>query len=279
MKSAYSTNNTGRARFTAGLAITALAMSSACRGGSTSSIEPGTFSAPEADQAVAVDENHFYAIDNAEIGKYEKTSGKRIGGWKGAEGGPIIHLNSGIVIDGQLFCAHSNYPGIPMVGSIEIWDTGTMEHVGSHSFGINAGSTTWIDFRDDHWYVAFVHYSRFAAQLGTDPRWSTLIKFDREWRPIESWVYPPGVLKRFNPHSNSGGAFGPDGLIYATGHDRPEIYVLDFPKAGSVLEYVETIEVDCEGQGIAWDPSDPWVLWVMRRSDSTVIPTRIERGE
>ncbi len=254
-------------------------MSSACLGGSTSSIELGTFSAPEADQAVAVDQEHFYAIDNAEIGKYEKTTGKRVGGWKGEQGGPIIHLNSGIVIEGKLTCAHSNFPGIPMVGSIEIWDTETMEHVGSHSFGINAGSTTWIDFRDDHWYVAFVHYSRFAAQLGTDPRWSTLIKFDREWRPLESWVYPSQVLKRFNPHSNSGGAFGPDGLIYATGHDRPEIYVLDFPEAGSVLEYVDTIEVNCEGQGIAWDPSEPWVLWVMRRSDSTIIPTRIERGE
>jgi hypothetical protein len=262
-----------------GLAIAVLTMSSACQGGSTSSIELGPFSAPEADQAVAVDQEHFYAIDNAEIGKYEKSTGKRVGGWKGEEGGPIIHLNSGIVIDGRLYCAHSNYPGIPMVGSIEIWDTETMEHVGSHSFGINAGSTTWIDFKDDHWYVAFVHYSKFAAQLGTDPRWSTLIKYDREWRPLESWVYPSQVLKRLDPYSNSGGAFGPDGLIYATGHDRPEIYVLDFPKAGSVLEYVETIEVNCEGQGIAWDPSDPWVLWVMRRSDSTIIPTRIEREE
>lgn len=279
MKSAHRTNNTGSTRFTAGLLIAVLTMSSACQGESTSSVEPGAFSAPEADQAVAVDREHFYAIDNTEIGKYEKATGKRVGGWKGEEGGPIIHLNSGIVIDGQLYCAHSNYPGIPMVGSIEIWDTETMEHVGSHSFGINAGSTTWIDFKDDHWYVAFVHYARFAAQLGTDPRWSTLIKFDREWRPIESWVYPAKALKRFNPHSNSGGAFGPDGLIYATGHDRPEIYVLDFPEAGSVLEYVDTIEVNCEGQGIAWDPSDPWVLWVMRRSDSTIIPTRIRRGE
>ena len=260
-----------------GLGITVLAMSSACPGGSSSAVELGTFSAPEADQAVAVDGRHFYAIDNTEIGKYDKKTGERIDGWKGEEGGPIIHLNSGIVIDGQLYCAHSNYPGIPMVGSIEIWDTETMEHVGSHSFGINAGSTTWIDFRDDDWYVAFVHYARFAAQLGTDPRWSTLIKFDREWRPLESWVYPSQVLKRFNPHSNSGGAFGPDGLIYAMGHDRPEIYVLDFPKAGSVLEYVDTIEVNCEGQGIAWDPSEPWRKRVTRQSLQPKPLTRIER--
>jgi hypothetical protein len=254
-------------------------LSSACLGGSRSAVELGQFNAPEADQAVAVDQEHFYAIDNAEIGKYDKATGERVGGWKGDEGGPIIHLNSGIVIDGRLTCAHSNYPGIPMVGSIEIWDTETMEHGASHSFGINAGSTTLIDFKDGYWYVAFVHYAKFAAQLGTDPRWSTLIKFDSEWRAIESWVYPPEVLERFNPYSNSGGAFGPDGLIYATGHDRPEIYVLRFPEAGSVLEHVETIEVNSEGQGIAWDPSDPWVLYVMRRSDSTILPTRIGRGE
>ena len=279
MRSVHKTNNAGPARFTAGLVIAVLALNSACLGGAASTVELGSFSAPEADQAVAVDQEHFYAIDNAEIGKYEKTTGKRVGGWKGEEGGPIIHLNSGIVIDGKLTCAHSNYPGIPMVGSIEIWDTETMEHVDSHSFGINAGSTTWIDYQDGHWYVAFVHYAKFATQMGTDPRWSTLIKFDPEWRPLESWVYPSEVLKRFNPHSNSGGAFGPDGLIYATGHDRPEIYVLKFPQAGSVLEYVETIDVNCEGQGIAWDPSEPWVLYVMRRSDSTIIPTRIKREE
>jgi hypothetical protein len=230
-------------------------MNGACLNGATSAVELGRFIVAEADQAVAVDKEHFYAIDNHEIGKYEKATGIRVGGWKGEDGGPIIHLNSGIVIDGKLYCAHSNYPGIPMVGSIEIWDTESMEHIDSHSFGINAGSTTWIDFRDGHWFVAFVHYSRFAAELGTDPRWSTLIKFDQEWRPLESWVYPPEVLKRFIPHSNSGGAFGPDGRVYTTGHDRPEVYVLDFPKAGSVLELVATIEVDCEGQGIAWGPS------------------------
>lgn len=253
--------------------------SSACLNAKTTAVSLRKFTVPEADQGVAVDEKYFYAIDNYEIGKYDKKTGERVGHWKGDEGGPIIHLNSGIVIDGKLYCAHSNYPGIPMVGSIEIWDTETMEHIGNHSFGIYAGSTTWVDFVDGYWYVAFVHYGKFTIELDTDPRWSTLIKFDKDWQQVEAWVYPPEVMKRFSPYSNSGGAFGPDGLIYATGHDLGEVYVLKLPKAGSVLEYVETFTVDSEGQGIAWDKSEPWVLYVMRRHDLQIIPTKVMKEE
>ena len=42
------------------------------------------FSADEATQGVAVDERHFYAISNRRIGKYDKESGARVGGWEGA---------------------------------------------------------------------------------------------------------------------------------------------------------------------------------------------------
>ena len=94
------------------------------------------FATEEATQGVAVDENFFYAISNRRIGKYDKHTGQRVGGWEGEPTGPIIHLDSGIVRDGLLSCAHSNYPGVPMVSSVEVFDTETLEHVGSHSFGI-----------------------------------------------------------------------------------------------------------------------------------------------
>ena len=58
---------------------------------------------------------------------------------------PIIHLDSGVIVDGKLYCAHSNYPGIPMTSSIEVWDPSTLEHIESHSFGIFRGSCTWVD--------------------------------------------------------------------------------------------------------------------------------------
>ena len=237
--------------------------------------EIGRFKAVEADQAVAVDEHFFYAIDNHDIGKYEKLTGRRVGGWHGEDGGPVIHLNSGVVKDGKLYCAHSNYPGTPMVSSIEVWDTETMEHVASHSFGIYAGSCTWLDFLDGYTWVAFVHYGRFSVELGTDPRWTTIIKFDEGWQQQEAWVFPQSVLKRFSPYSNSGGAWGPGGYIYATGHDLPELYVLKLPEAGSVLELVETIAVTNSGQGIAWDRSDPGVLYSIERENAEVIVSRI----
>ncbi len=104
-------------------------------------------------QAIAVDSDCFYAIGNSSVAKYRRESGARITGWECPEGKPLIHLNSGVVLDGRLYCAHSNYPAVPMTGSIEIWDTGTMNHVGSHSFGIGMGSTTWADFYREHWYV------------------------------------------------------------------------------------------------------------------------------
>ncbi|MFB6097537.1 MAG: hypothetical protein ABEK84_00165, partial [Salinibacter sp.] len=89
-------------------------------------VKGGQFSAPEAFQAVAVDDEYVYAIDSHAIGKYDKTTGKRVDRWTAAEEGPIHHLNSGVVIDDTLYCAHSNFPEVPMVSSIELWDVETM---------------------------------------------------------------------------------------------------------------------------------------------------------
>lgn len=109
------------------------------------------FAAPEAVQGVAVDERYFYAIANRAIGKYDKKTGQRVKKWEDAAGGPFIHLDSGVVIDRLLYCAHSNSPEIPMASSIEIFDTVTLNHVGSHSFGIFGDSATWINRWDGYW--------------------------------------------------------------------------------------------------------------------------------
>ena len=94
------------------------------------------YDAPEAGQAVAIDERHFYAIVNSMIAKYDRETGKRVAVWKSDAERPLRHLNSGIVRDGKLYCANSNYPQWPEASSVEIWDTKTMEHIGSHSLGI-----------------------------------------------------------------------------------------------------------------------------------------------
>jgi hypothetical protein len=75
--------------------------------------------------------------------------------------------------------------------------------------------------------------------------------------------------------SVSGGSWGPDGLLYVTGHDHPEVYAVRLPKAGSMLEHVETIPFAVEGQGIAWDRSQPGVLYGINRSKGEVVAARL----
>ena len=233
------------------------------------------FSAEEARQGIAVDDRHFYAISNRRIGKYDKQSGERVGSWEGAPDGPIIHLDSGIVLDGRLYCAHSIYPGVPMVSSIEVFETGTLEHVESHSFGIFGGSATWVDRADGHWWVAFAHYAGFGGLPDQGPAWTNLVKFDERWSRVAGYVYPRAVVERFQQMSNSGGTWGEDGRLYTTGHDDGAVFVLSLPTAGSVLGLQEVLPVTAEGQGIAWDRSEPGTLYSILRSTREVVVSKL----
>jgi hypothetical protein len=233
------------------------------------------FPAAEATQGVAVDAGHVYAIANYTIGKYEKKTGKRVSGWDGEKGKPFIHLDSGAVHGGVLYCAHSNYPGVPMVSSIETWDAKTLQHTGSHSFGIGAGSATWVDLYKGHRYVTFAHYKSSADEPGRDPRWTSLLQFDSEWRRLQGWVYPDELVSKLGNFSISGGVFAPDGKLFCTGHDNAEVYVLQFPKGGSSLQWEAMFPVTFNGQGIALDPTDSQLLYGIDRAKREVVVTRI----
>jgi hypothetical protein len=230
------------------------------------------FAAAAAGQAVAVDDGHFYAIDDRRIEKYDRRTGARIDVWEEFEDGPILHLNSGVVLEGRLYCAHSNYPAVPMWSSIEIFDTATLKPVLSHSFGIQQGSATWVDRRDGSWWVAFAHYEGRGGEPGKGPEWTSLVRFDEQWRRIAGYVFPEAVVRHFAGRGNSGGAWSRIGRIYATGHDARELYVLELPRAGAVLELVSIRPAPIQGQGIAWDPTNPDVLWgIDRRSREVVV--------
>jgi hypothetical protein len=233
------------------------------------------FEAEEARQGVAADGGHIYAIGDRAIGKYDKASGGRVASWRGEGDEPIVHLNGGVVLDGKLYCAHSNYPDVPMTSSIEIFDAARLEHVASHSFGIFEGSATWIDRRDGHWWVAFAHYEGRGGEAGKGPAWTSLVKLDDGWRRVEGFVYPPEVVARFGNRSNSGGAWGRDGFLYATGHDAPEVYVLQLPQAGSALRLVATLPAAGAGQGIAWDPVERGVLYGIVKESRTIVVSRL----
>lgn len=224
---------------------------------------------PEANQGVGVDQWHFYAVDNRSIAKYEKQTGKLVKKWQGAKDGPIKHLDSAMVMDGRIYAAHSNYPEWPMTSSLEIFDAETMTHVGTHSFGIQWGSLTWADWHDGHWWMTFANYDRLLGP-GKTPYGhkanTVMIKFNRDFQPLAMWTLPKAILDKFEQMSNSGGSWGPDGFLYLTGHDPAELYRVRLPKAGSVLELVDVIPMNIRGQGIAWNRSQPGVIYGIIRA-------------
>ena len=232
-------------------------------------VQIGEFVAPEANQGVGVDAQHFYAVDNETIGQYDKATGKLVKKWQGPKKGPITHLDSAMVMDGKIYAAHSNYPEWPMTSSLEIFDAATMEHVGTHSFGIQWGSLTWVDWHDNHWWMTFANYDRLLGPNKTPygHKANTLmVKLTRDFRLVQSWTLPKAILDRFEDMSNSGGSWGPDGFLYLTGHDPAELYRMRLPKAGSTLELVDIIPMNIRGQGIAWDRSQPGVIYGIIRA-------------
>jgi hypothetical protein len=230
-----------------------------------------------ANQGVAVDGEYFYGIGNFLIGKYRKKTGERVAEWVDLKGGPTIHLNGGYEHEGQLILSHSNFPQLPMASSLEIYDTATLKHVKSHSFGIRLGSLTWAEWHDGHWWACFANYNDQGTTPGFDNRWTYIGKFDEHWQMEESWLFPPQVVAAWGKSASSGGSWGEDGLLYVTGHDAKELYVLRVPKTGVTMEYVTTIDVPFEGQSWAWDRSakNERIIYGITRSSQEVIVARI----
>ncbi|GAB3880455.1 hypothetical protein [Spirosoma agri] len=235
------------------------------------------FQLNEVRQGVAVDRNHFYVINNHSLTKHTKTEGRQVAAWTDTTG-QLKHMNSGVVIGKKLYCTQSNYPDVPMASSLEIFDAGTLQHIGSHSFGLFPGSATWADFYQGNWWVAFANYSDKASAEGRDNRWTTLVKFTESWQQVEAWTFPAIVLQAFSPKSTSGGTWGKDGLIYCTGHDKPELYVLKLPDRGHTLQYVKTIQTISEGQAFAIDRSakDRLIFYGITRNDNYVIVSAVD---
>ncbi len=238
------------------------------------------FATAEAHQGVAVDATHFYAIDSAAIGRYDKTTGERGARWTETSDGAIRHLNGGVVIDGRLYCAQSNYPAAPPESTVEVFDPATLHHERTIRLEPSSGWLTWVDRHAGAWWGVFAHYEKTtrapAAEDGNQP--TTLVRFDREWRPGQRWSFPSAVLARFGAYSNSGGSFGADGHLWATGHDRREVYVLGVPPAGDTHVLARTMDVPNPGQGIAWDRSRPGVLYAIDRATRAVLVLRVAVG-
>ena len=234
------------------------------------------FKSPYAFQAVAVDKDHFYAIENTHIAKYTM-AGDSVTTWHIGDKEKIRHLNSGIVIKGKLYCAHSNYPKYPMASSIEIFDTKTMKHLESISFGIDTGSCTWVLPGKNCWYVFFAHYNADERKTKSAPdraNLSQLVKYDKKWRKQEAWIVPQALLDEVQPSSLSGAVLVGD-TFYCTGHDAQKVYLLKVPEYGVQMEWVGEIEVPFIGQGISMDKDGN--LWGIIRKDKLIIKSSLVR--
>lgn len=229
------------------------------------------YAAPEATQAVAVDTEFFYAIGSAVIGKYEKRTGQRVARWEGARGSGVAHLNSGIVIGDELYCAHSNYPETPMVSSLEVFDMKRMAHIRSRPLPAGLGSATWVEQIDGNWWVAFAHYAGRGGEPGKGPEATKLVQFDRDWRQRGAWSFPASVISRWDGMSSSGGVRVNERRFYTTGHHAPELYVLELPESGTQLTLRDIIAVESEGQGIAFDRIAGLLYSVQRRTREVIV--------
>lgn len=235
------------------------------------------YPAQDANQAVAVDATHFYAVNNFRISRHAKINGELQQSWDGgsAEADSIMHLDSAMVYEGLLYAAHSNFPRWPMTSSIEVWDTQSMQHLRSHAFEDPLGSMTWLDRYDGFWWGGFGNYDRIIPprlQAYGKTENTVVVKMDDEFNILEQWRLPEALLPRLRPMSNSGGSWGSDGYLYLTGHDHPEIYVMTIPETGQTLRWETTVIVEgFDGQGIAWDRNDAAsILWGISRDTKAV---------
>jgi len=236
------------------------------------------YKAPEATQGVAVDARHFYAVANSRIAKYDKATGERVAEWSG-DRARFPHINSCAVIGRELVCAASNFPETPMTSSVEVFDPARMVHLRTLSLGQQIGSLTWIDRKDGFWWAAFANYDGKGGEPNRGSGYTQFVKFDDQWRRLEAWSFPASVVERFRPMSSSGGGWGADGLLYVTGHDHPELYVLRLPKGGSKLDHVATIAAPIEGQAIAFDKSADRALFGISRPNREVVAMRLPKVE
>ncbi|QTD57419.1 hypothetical protein [Parasphingorhabdus cellanae] len=231
--------------------------------------------AVEARQGVASDGTHVYALDNNRIGKYRIDTGEKVASWEGDKA-LFPHMNSCTIVGSELACAASNYPAVPQTSAVEFFDTATLRHVRTVSLGLGPGSLTAMEYRGSKWWAVFANYDGKGGDPTRDHRHTLLVQMNENFQQEQAWTFPPDVLAKFAPKSCSGASWGMNGVLYVSGHDRPELYALKLPQAGSVLELVKTIPIRTRGQAIDWDPVVPNRLWSISRMNEKLVASIVQ---
>ena len=220
----------------------------------------------EANQGVAVDNEFYYAISNTKISKHYKTSGELVASWQAnvedSRFKHFKHMNSGTVINGKLYVAHSRYNIDPNDNTLEVFliNGKMMEHEKTIRMPRKHGSLTWADKHPDgSWWICYAVYGEGINQN------TKLVKYqykNEEFVEEKSWFFPKEVVENWGDMSCSGGSWGPDGKLYTTGHDHKKAFVLELDHSDK-LKYIRTENnMGFFGQAIAWDRfTDKSILW------------------
>lgn len=230
--------------------------------------------APEAGQGVAADAEFAYAVDNFTIAKYRIADGQRVTIWNGDQT-LFPHINSCTLTTGKLICAASNYPQVPQLSTIEMFDAGTLEHVDSISLGMGPGSLTALNRHDGAWWAVFANYDGHGGEPARNHRYTVLARLDGDFQIARSWAFPDQVLTCIAPKSISGASWTADGKLLASGHDRPQIYVLSLPKAGSTLTFEGWFPIATHGQAIDIAADSPGLIWSINRPTREIFASQL----
>lgn len=209
---------------------------------------------PDAIQAAAADEKHLYAVNDHQVARHDRATGKLLGVSTGA----AEHLNSAWPHEGAFLLAHSNYPKKPDTSDIRRLDPTTMKLEVFHTFENPPGSLTWVIPHDGGWWCHFAHYQGENGK-------SLVVRYDRGWKETQRWTYPEKLVKDWDGMSLSG-MVRHKGLWLGTPHTAKKLYVLDYPARGGRAEWLGEVEAPFTGQGIAPDPLTGGLVGIDRKN-------------
>jgi hypothetical protein len=221
-----------------------------------------TLDSPDAMQAAVADDQFVYAISNRRVARHDRTTGELLA----VSTGDAEHLNYGILHDGRMYLAHSNYPKRPEQSDLRVLEPKDMILTTHHVFESPPGSLTWALPKNGEWWCHFAHY-------GADNGRSVLVQYRTDWTEIRRFTYPSALVADWGRNSLSGGLWDGD-ILLATGHDDQQIYRLRLPATGTVMDLVDTVPAPFTGQGFARDPATPGGLVGIHRPKRQILFAR-----
>jgi len=217
----------------------------------------GELKSEHAAQAAAADEKHVFAVSSTTVAMYDRATGKLLASADGA-----THLNSAFLLEGKVYCAHSNYPKKPEMSEIRVYDPATNKLAVFHEFKEPPGSLVWNIHDGKNWWCCFAHYGADAAK-------TVLVRFGDGFKEDQRWTFPKTVVDDWDKMSASGGIWDGDTLL-VTHHHHKVLYRLKVPKDGKELELVEALTSPFPGQGIATDPKTGGLVGIDRSAKKVV---------